>query len=258
MGPRGADGLQHECPSSRAVVWRGGFDAPGWLSVWDADSKFVFGEGNVEVVADSRFGKVLRVHYPAGSSSSTFAREGHPLGGAEFKARLPGGSESQSIFVSYWLRFAPGFPWVRGGKLPGVCGGACPTGGALVTGYDGWSVRIMWRRGGAGEQYAYILPPQAYGTQLGLGSWTFTPGAWHRIAEELILNVDGRPNGGSRVWYDTDPSAAPTFEATGLTFRRDATPASTLLFSTFFGGHDASWATPIDTYVDFAAFVVCR
>lgn len=253
-----AGGGQHECAGSRSVVWRGGFESPDWLSTWGTESKFVMGAGNVEVVGDAQFGKVLRVHYPAGSSSSSFAREGHPLGGAEFKVKLPGGDQAQSIFISYAVRFAPGFPWVRGGKLPGICGGTCPSGGALVTGYGGWSVRAMWRRNGAGELYAYILPPQAYGTELGLGTWTFLAGDWHRLAEELILNSNGQPNGVARVWYDADPSGAPTFEVTGLTFRSDATPANTLLFSTFFGGHDASWATPIDTYVDFARFVMCR
>lgn len=255
---KAGESVGSECPVARAVAWRGRFDAPDWLTKWDAEAKFIFGQGNVEIVSDPRFGSALRVHYPAGSSSSSFAKEGHPLGGAEFKARLPGGAESQSIFISYWVKFAPGFPWVLGGKLPGVCGGTCPTGGARVSGHDGWSVRTMWRGNGAGELYAYILPPEAYGTQLGLGAWTFSAGTWHRIAEELILNTDGRPDGISRVWYDADPSQKPTFEANGLTFRTDATPASTLLFSTFFGGHEAAWATPIDTYIDFAQFVVCR
>ena len=116
----------------------------------------------------------------------------------------------------------------------------------------------MWRPGGAGEQYGYLLPAQAYGTELGLGAWTFAAGDWHRLDQELVLNTGGAANGVSRVWSDADPSLAPTFEATNLTYRRDETPADTLFFSTFFGGHDAEWATPVDTYVDFARFVVCR
>jgi hypothetical protein len=186
------------------------------------------------------------------------------------------------------MRFDPAFPWVRGGKLPGICGGTCPSGGARVTGRDGWSVRTMWRPRGAGEVYAYILPPQEYGTELGLGAWSFLPGQWHRLTLELILNhaemadgpvggrsagdglgggrsagdglVSGRSaaDGSVRVWVDEPPAGAPTFEAGGLTFRGDATGATTLFFSTFFGGHDASWATPIDTFADFAGFAACR
>jgi hypothetical protein len=102
------------------------------------------------------------------------------------------------------------------------------------------------------------LPPREYGTELGLGSWQFSTGKWHHLAEELVLNQRGSPDGVSRVWYDADPAQAPTFEATRLTFRSDSTPVTAVFFSTFFGGHDASWATPVDTFVDFADFVVCE
>lgn len=43
------------------------------------------------------------------------------------------------------MRFGPNFDWVRGGKLPGLCGGRCLTGCKEVTGLDGWSSRQMWR-----------------------------------------------------------------------------------------------------------------
>ena len=31
-----------------------------------------------------------------------------------------------------------------------------------------------------------------------------------------------------------------------------------VVFSTFFGGHAGTWATPADTFADFADFVACR
>lgn len=43
------------------------------------------------------------------------------------------------------MRFGPNFDWVRGGKLPGLCGANCITGCKEVTGLDGWSARQMWR-----------------------------------------------------------------------------------------------------------------
>jgi hypothetical protein len=245
-----------ECPPGLAVAWRGDFDQADWLERWDRHAKIEYGSSNAPVIGDARFGRVLRVLYPAGSSSSSYAGEGHPLGGLEFKVHLPEGG--RSIFLSYWLRFAPGFDWVKGGKLPGVCGGSCPSGGADVTGRGGWSMRLMWRAGGSGEEYAYILPAQRYGTDLGLGAWTFASGEWHRVAQQLVLNAAGAADGESRVWFDVDPARDPTFEAKDLTYRRDDTPADTLFFSTFFGGHDAGWATPVNTFVEFARFVVCR
>jgi hypothetical protein len=246
-----------QCPDGWKSVWRGDLAQQDWLHAWDANAKVSHGQGNAEVVSEPHFGHVLRVHYPAGSSSSSYAKKGHPEGGLEFTAALPSPGVDR-IFLSYWIRFADGFQWIRGGKLPGLCGGTCPSGGADVSGFGGWSMRYMWRPGGDGEQYAYVLPPKAYGTELGLGAWTFTKGSWHRIAEELLLNSNGAANGISRVWYDADLSRSPTFEEANMTFRRDATPATTVFFSTFFGGHDSSWATPVDTFVDFADFVVCE
>jgi hypothetical protein len=248
---------ESDCPSGLNVIWRGDLGRANWLESWAPGAKIDYGSNNAQVIGDARFGRVLRVLYPAGSSSISYAREGHPVGGLEFKARLPGGA-SPSVFLSYSLRFAPNFRWVKGGKLPGLCGGSCPSGGTLVSGYGGWSMRVMWRAGGAGEQYGYILPARPYGTELGLGAWTFTTGTWHRISQELVLNVNGAPNGESRVWFDADPTGAPTFETKNLTYRRDDSPADTLFFSTFFGGHDVEWTTPVDAFIDFANFVVCR
>ncbi len=246
-----------DCPPGLNVIWRGAFDHANWLQDWDPGAKVAYGADNARVIRDERFGNVLRVSYPAGSSSSSYAKQAHPVGGLEFKAHLPSQGTSRSIFLSYWVRFAPNFQWVKGGKLPGVCGGTCPSGGAAVSGYDGWSMRMMWRAGGAGEEYAYILPAQAYGTELGLGTWRFSSGEWSRVAQEVVLNTNGAANGASRVWFDVDPALAPTFEAKNLTYRRDNTPADTVFFSTFFGGHGAEWATPVDTFVDFSRFVAC-
>jgi hypothetical protein len=250
VGPSG-------CPAGRKLVWHGELSTADWLHAWDPDAKIAHGSANASVIADPRFGRALRVRYPAGSSSSSYARKGHPEGGLELMAKLPGQGLDRALF-SYWLKFDDRFDWVRGGKLPGVCGGTCPSGGADVTGVGGWSMRYMWRPGGDGEQYAYVVPPRAYGTELGLGAWTFTKGGWHRITEEIVLNTNGSANGISRVWYDADPAGPPTFEEKNMTFRLDSTPVTTLFFSTFFGGHDASWATPVDTFVDFADLVVCE
>lgn len=43
------------------------------------------------------------------------------------------------------MRFGPGFDWVRGGKLPGLCAGQCPTGcDKSISPNEGFSARIMW------------------------------------------------------------------------------------------------------------------
>ena len=59
------------------------------------------------------------------------------------------------LYCSYYVRFAPGFDYVKGGELPGLAGGAANTGGNKPTGRDGWSARMMWRTGGEVVQYVY-------------------------------------------------------------------------------------------------------
>jgi len=241
------------CGRQRNLMWRGTFDA-GWTpSTWSLGVKFESGKtGRTEVVDDAsgQFGKVLRVHYDAGVSDQ---------GGAEFRGPIPGLPADSACF-SYWVRFDSTFAWVKGGKLPGLCAGACFSGGNPSDGVNGWSMRYMWRSGGAGEGYAYITPPGSgdFGTQLGLGSFTFTVAKWHHMEEELDLNTPGRADGVLKVWFDRDSGIAPpNHQSVSLTYRTVAnaqTRIGLLFFSTFFGGNGADWAPPVSTFADFAMF----
>ena len=98
-------------------------------------------------------GPVLLVTYPAGSFS-------HGTGGSNLYKpwNTSDGSTFQSMMVSYEVAFDAGFDWVKGGKLPGLRGGAdsqgC-SGGRQTGGKNCFSTRLMWRKDGAGEG-AYI------------------------------------------------------------------------------------------------------
>lgn len=241
------------CGAPRKLMWSGTFDA-GWIpSHWSLGVKFESGKtGLTEIVDDAsgQFGKVLRVHYDAGVSDK---------GGAEFKGPVAGLPADSACF-SYWVRFDSSFGWVKGGKLPGLCAGACFSGGNPSDGVTGWSMRYMWRSGGAGEGYGYITPPGQgdFGTQLGLGSFTFTTGKWHHLEEQLVLNTPGRADGVLKVWLDRDSgTAAPNYQSMSLTYRTASnaeTRIGLLFFSTFFGGSGADWAPPVATFADFAMF----
>jgi hypothetical protein len=55
------------------------------------------------------------------------------------------------------------------------------------------------------------------------------------------------------VWQD----GRQVFESTGLEFRTTGDlRIEGLFFSTFFGGSDTSWASPVDQYADFAGFAL--
>lgn len=64
------------------------------------------------------------------------------------------------------MKFGKGFDWVRGGKLPGLCGADCITGCKDVTGLDGWSARQMWRPYASSARHAAQPPPSVDGIRI--------------------------------------------------------------------------------------------
>lgn len=156
---------------------------------------------------------------------------------------------ADTVFLRYQVRFPPGFDFVKGGKLPGLYGGSGGSGGQHHD--DGFSTRYMWRRGGAGEVYAYLPGGSGFGVSLGRGSWTLPTGQWTDIQQGVRLNTPGRADGTLTVWVN----GRQVFNQNGLTFRLTDQPRiDGLFFSTFFGGGDPSWASPKDQYADFAGF----
>jgi hypothetical protein len=200
----------------------------GATRVWGTQNVRVEGSGPDAVIA---------VTYPEGSIDPASA-PGAPLGGAGFL--YPVARQLEHACLSYDVKFEPGFVFARGGKLPGLYGGDAPSGGGSAD--NGFTTRYMWRGGGWGEVYAYVPgKSSSYGESLGAGTWTFMPGEWRRIEQEIVLNRPDRADGVLRVWYD----GKFVFEQAGLVFRlSDKVGISGLMFSTFFGGHDPSWASP--------------
>ncbi|MDG2617315.1 hypothetical protein P7L53_13810 [Thermoleptolyngbya sichuanensis XZ-Cy5] len=236
------------------VLWRGNF-GQGWEQRWGVQTRGGFGPQNRQIVSE-RGGThplFLRVRYPQGSiSPGAVSRYNVPLGGSQFFARLPIGPQ-EAVRLSYAVRFSSNFSFVRGGKLPGLYGGRGNTGGSIPNGTDGFSTRFMWRQNGAGEVYAYLPTSRGYGTSIGRGNWRFSTGVWHRIDQEVTLNTPGQANGRIRVWFN----GRQVLDQQGVTFRTvPELQIDGILFSTFFGGEDPSWATPRSVHADFADFVV--
>ncbi|ONH60526.1 hypothetical protein CcI49_10620 [Frankia sp. CcI49] len=197
--------------------------------------------------------RYIRVGYPAGSASQlSVERDGAPSGGAQAYLLFRDGPRDD-VHLSYRVRFQEGFQFARGGKLPGLFGGDHVAGGHTPDGTNGFSTRYMWRAGGKGQVYAYLPTSTDYGTTLGLGTWEFVPGRWAVVQQRVRLNTPGLADGSVVVWVD----GREVFRQDGMLFR--TTPALRIegvFFSTFFGGDDLSWASPINQYADFATFVV--
>jgi len=204
-------------------------------------------------------GIAMQVNYPAGSFSNA-------TGGAQFYSLWNSTTPFQSMLVSYEIAFDEGFNWVKGGKLPGLRGGPVLNGcdgGKQPNGSDCFSARLMWRTDGEGEVYAYI--PQTdlcndsgiicnsdFGISVDRGSFSFPSGQWSRISLLVQLNSPPSESNGFVAMYFNDVAA---ISQSGLQMRSSsAATAGGLFFSTFFGGNDSTWATPVDTHTYFRNF----
>jgi len=190
---------------------------------------------------------VLKVFFPAGRFG--------PLPGAQWKVIF---KPVETVFLNYKLFISPGFDFVKGGKLPGLGGGRGNTGGKVPNGRDGWSVRFMFKE--LGEMCAYLYypaMPDGFGEKIFLksgGSRFLLPkGKWIKVGLEVQMNETGKENGLLRCFIDDELM----LEKRGILFRKnDKLKIDHLLFSTFFGGADFSYAPPKDCFLLFKDFLV--
>jgi len=231
---------QHQPGAYRQHMVASDFGAtPAWNDGLD--------EGRASIVLDGD-NPVLRVTYTGG-------KYGPSEGGVQFM--VPFSDNHEQLYLSYRIRFASGFDFVRGGKLPGLVGGSAPTG--CVEDITGFSARGMWRTGGTAVQYMYFPEKQSdcgddFGYAVGDVPVRFTPGVWHEVMHRIWMNMPGERNGILQAWFDGQQ----VLDERGLVYRTaDAGYAvDALYFSTFFGGGDASWAPATDQIADYDDFVV--
>ena len=240
---------------NNTVVWSNRFEGANFWQRWSVLKRGSWGLQNTKAIKDysGKFSRVLRVRYPAGSASPTVTNsKGAPQGGVQVFANL-GIPPQDSLRLSYYVRFSKDFDFVKGGKLPGLFGGTINNGRKIPDGTNGFSTRYMWRKDGDGEVYAYLPSSREHGTSIGRGNWRFQPGTWQHLEQVVVLNQPGKANGQIQMWLD----GKKVLTKNGLTFRTtNALKIEGILFSTFFGGGDPSWATPKNVYVDFANFSV--
>ncbi|KAG0042401.1 hypothetical protein BGZ83_000505 [Gryganskiella cystojenkinii] len=208
--------------------------------------------------------QVLRLDYPKGSYAPSI---GPIAGGTHFYANPFGDSTPfESMMVSYDVAFPSGFNWVLAGKLPGIYGGSpydgC-SGGVQSTGTNCLTMRLMWRQGGLGEVYAYVpADPKSdfcknsavicndqYGKSIGRGQIYFQPGAWTRL--DMIMSLN-KPAGNSNGTLQVYQNGVLAIQLNNVPYRSSGMVGfQGLMFSSFFGGSDPTYATPVDTSVYF-------
>ncbi|KAF9361616.1 hypothetical protein BGX26_001116 [Mortierella sp. AD094] len=236
---------------------------------WSTTYKTIaIGGNDISFVADplnaSNGTQVMQIAYPKGSYTPSL---GPVMGGTQFYA-TPFGDKTpfEKMMVSYDVLFPNGFNWVLGGKLPGIYGGApydgC-SGGIQSTGTNCLTMRYMWRPNGLGEVYAYIpvngqsnfcknsgvMCNDQYGKSIGRGQIFFTQGTWNHLDMVMELNEPaGNQNGTLKVYLNGNS----VITMNNVPYRTSGMVGfQGLMFSSFFGGSDPSYATPVDTNVYF-------
>jgi len=194
-------------------------------------------EGRVMVTEGQR----LRVNFAIG-------KIGPEEGGAGW--RMPFGKH-ETAEMSYTLRFSKDFDFVKGGKLPGLCGGPeNVSGGRPANGTNGFSARLMWRKDGRGEAYVYHKNQKGdYGDSFAFpADFRFPTDTPVKVRLAVSMNTPGKRDGALRVWIDEKVLV----ERSDMEWRTvDTFGVDGLYFETFHGGGDKSWAPTKPCWVEF-------
>ncbi|MFN0080547.1 MAG: polysaccharide lyase [Prosthecobacter sp.] len=238
-----------ELPLSISISGEAGpYTKARWKADWPG-CEFEGGikEGRVAVIErDAQ--KWLRVNFAIG-------KIGPEEGGAGW--RMPFGKH-EAAELSYTLRFSKDFDFVKGGKLPGLCGGPDNvSGGRRANGTNGFSARLMWRKDGRGEAYVYHKNQKGdYGDSFAFpADFRFPTNESVKVRIAVSMNTLGKRDGTLRLWSGEKL----VVERTDMEWRSvDTFGVDGLYLETFHGGGDASWAPTRPCWVEFAEMKVVR
>ena len=216
---------------------------------------------------------VFQANYAKGSHSHTHDR---PRGAQFFVTPSGYPHGATDVTLSYDVYFPSSFSWVRGGKLPGAYGHSTHCSGGRDSNHC-ISTRFMWRANGEGELYLYfpkgdqpnfdtwskhqqasIHTNDNYGVSIRSPRFVFTHGKWINLKQQIHLNSvrssgHGNPDGWIKVFMNHESTPVMMIED-ALLRKYDDVKIDGIFFSTFFGGHDDTWASAHDTYTLYKNF----
>jgi hypothetical protein len=228
---------------------------PYSLSRWKHDWPGCGFEGGVKegrtVVTENAGRKWLRVNFAKGQI-------GPEKGGAGWRWPI---DRRESAELTYTLRFSQDFDWVKGGKLPGLCGGPeNVSGGRRSDGSNGFSARLMWRRDGRGEAYVYHKNQEGdYGDSFDFpDDFRFPTDQPVTVRMRVTMNTPSTRDGNLRVWIRLEgESERLMVERSDLEWRSASTfGVDGFYFETFHGGGDRSWAPTKPCWVEFSGMKI--
>lgn len=176
--------------------------------------------------------------------------------GCGLYGRMPAspGKKPKTMTLEYTMRFGPGFDWVRGGKLPGLCAGQCPTGcDKSISPNEGFSARIMWtdnecqgkpkgcKKGKSGGMHIYAYYSNMQGNKGCGDEYTFKSGSKamvvkankdYRVQLVVKLNSGNKANGYMKAYMNGRLVA----KKTGAKLASKNMSVDSIMWDNFFGG----------------------
>lgn len=217
----------------------------------------VIAHKNVDLVSSQGVGgtKAIKVKYVGNSSGSERVLVGF---------KIP---KAKVYTLNFDVKFCSGFDFAKGGKLHGL-GPLNPVAGGNSVPSNRWSARGMFNGDGAVQSYIYSQNMRgSYGDVVRAKSFKFQAGKYYAVSYQVGVNDPvSNNNGFMRIYID----GVQVVNHTGIKFRgtsSDETLIQTLMFNTFHGGNDSSWAprnadgsykTDCAYYDNFAAYPFAR
>ena len=235
-------------PEGMMYGWKEVLKGWGIAKQWGLKENVTFISNNPKNPRDL----VMRVFFPKDSINPS--NRYFPRGGAGFYAKAKFPHSATRACLRYRVYFPKDFEFAKGGKLPGLYGGKAAFGCKNNSEYYGFSARYMWRRDGRGTSYLYSpYKKDSCGELVGLGEWSFKAGRWHVLEQEIKLNNGDAQDGVFRVWVN----GKNVINREDVVFRLSPNIfIEGLMFNSFFGGGDESWASPKDQFILFDDFMV--
>lgn len=176
-----------------------------------------------------------------GSSALKVMYEGFDRGSKRVTAKLHVPPRAEYT-LNYDVKFCNDFQFTKGGKLHGL-GPAEPVTGGNKVGADNWSARVTFQGSGAPKTYVYHQDMERqYGDSVKATNFKFELGRYYAISLHVKVNEPASAaNGFARIYVDGQKVA----DAENIRFRGnsgESTLISTVLFSTFHGGHSPEYA----------------
>lgn len=186
-----------------------------------------------------------------------------PGSGIMDNIKIPPANE---YYLDYTFTVRAGFDWIpnhrpRGGKLPGLAGGA-GTGGCTPIVADGWSARQMWHEYGFLSLYLYHQDRKSRcGDNFSFLDAKGKPfqavtGKQYRLTERVKINTPNAFNGEVQVWID----GRQVILKTGIRLRGKVGPTQAIVsqvkYHSYFGGSTFKFAPSRDSFIDYGAMYV--